>query len=146
MNGPFASREAIYSALWNLLTATTPAADVAAQWNTQSRDLVGWEQVVPPSQPALFMVQTAQHASNETFGLTQWKLSATVWIYYRTDSLGDPTMPRDKLVNEMIDVIEKAIAPPDGFGLQSLGGLVQHTYIDGTVVFDSGLTDPQAVI
>ena len=146
----FASRETIFQALFDLLCAVTPPASICAVetpqvWNETGRDLKFWDQVEPANQPALFMPQTPQHASMETFGLSQWRLSATAWVYYRTDGIIDPATPRDRAVNQVIDVIEHAINPYPG-ELQTLGGLVLHTYIDGAVVFDSGLTDPQAVI
>ena len=46
---------------------------------------------------------------------------------------------------QLIDAIDAAINPMPGIP-QTLGGLVLHTYIDGTVVFDNGLTDQQAII
>jgi hypothetical protein len=146
----FASRETIFQALFALLCAVKPPKSVCADeddlvWNETGRDLKSWDQVPAANQPALFMPQSTQHASMETFGLSQWRLSATAWIYYRTDGISDPATPRDQAVNQVIDAIEAAINPYPG-ELQTLGGLVIHTYIDGAVVFDSGLTDPQAVI
>jgi hypothetical protein len=139
------SRETIFSALFDLLCATTPPAAQGGVWNTTSRDLKLWSDVEPADQPALVMVQNPQHASMEVFAANQWKLSATAWIYYQTDALSNPSAPRDTAVNNFIDAIDAAINPMAGIP-QTLGGLVLHTYIDGAVVFDNGLTDQQAVI
>ena len=138
----FTSREAIFVALWNLLKATTPPSGA---WGLQSRNLKPWEQVDQADQPALFMVETAQDGSMPDMALEQWHLRATVWVYYRADENQDSTVARDTAANNFIDVFDQAINPQPG-ALQQLGGLVYHTYIDGKIVFDSGLTDSQAVI
>lgn len=143
----FVSREAIFSALFTLLSKTTPDM-VGGSWQTTSRDLLQWDDVQPADQPALFLVETAQHASEPNLALSQWRLGALLIIYYRADGLADrsdPSTPRDSVVNAILDVIDAAITPAPG-QRQTLGGLVYHTYIDGAVTFDSGLTDQQAVI
>jgi len=141
----FTSREAIFEALFNLLCGTKPPSYLGGTWNYQSRDLLPWEMVEVANQPALFVFQTPQHATMDTFGLTQWKLGAAAMVYYRRDEISDPSVPWDEAVNDTLDILESAINPFPG-QTQTLGGLVLHTYIDGAVVFDSGRLDPQAFI
>lgn len=143
----FTSREAIYSALWTLLQTAIPPAEVGGSWQLTDRNLKLWSDVPPANQPALFMVQNAQDGtmSPDEFLLSQWKLKATAWIYYQTDSIDDPNLAKDTVVNKVIDAIEAVLNPMPGIA-QTLGGLVLHTYIDGAVISDNGLTDPQAII
>jgi hypothetical protein len=143
---PFTSREAIFNALFKLL-GDVALPDYLGAWIVKSRDFQTPEQMAanPANQPTLSMIQTPQHAVMDTFGLSQWKLGATAVIYYRTEGIPDSDMARDKIVNDVIDSFDRAINPMPGMA-QTLGGMVLHTYIEGAVIFDNGLTDQQAFV
>src|ERR1039457_4507074 len=125
----FTSRETIFVALFNLLKTAVPPAEVGGVWNLQSRDLRSWDEVSAANQPALFMVELPEHASEQTFTLEQWKLPATAWTYYKTDGIQDSTVARDTIVNKFVDAFNGVIRPHPG-ERQTLGGLVrseEHT-------------------
>jgi hypothetical protein len=143
---PFTSREAIFSALFNLLKAIPAPAILGSNgaWVYSSRDLEDFVDFDPANQPALFMPQDPrQEATMEVFALSQWKLRATAWIYYQADDLIDPSAPRDAVANAVVDAFNAGLVPQPGIP-QTLGGLVLNTYIDGTVFSVSGaLPEPQ---
>jgi hypothetical protein len=141
----FTSRDAIYNALFYLLCQTTPPSYLGGKWNTTSRDLDEWTKVPAADQPALYVVALANHGSQLVEAMEQWKLMASVIVYYKRDVLDDPANPRDTAVLDVIDMIDKTIHPIPGEH-QTLGGLVHNCYVDGTVMFDAGLTDTQAVV
>ena len=92
------------------------------------------------------MTQTAQRNAQPTFPASQWKLGATFIIYYRTESITDPALRKDAVVNPLCRCLRYDAGRTAQEGeRQTLGGLVYHVSID-SVMFDSGLTDKQAVI
>ena len=146
-----ATRESVYQALFQLLQTVPVPAAVGGKWNTQSRVLQDWEDVVPANQPAMFLHQLPQNARQPTVpGLPEWRWHAALWIYYRTDNINNPTASNgpipDAVVNAFVDNVELALqsVPPEE--RQTLGGRVVHTWIEGDVVWNSGLTNNQAVI
>ena len=140
-----ASRESVYQALFNLCkTCPTPTGQ---PWGVTSRKLVHWSQVEPADQPAFFQHQLPQDASQPNLALAQWKYHSTIWIYYQADACRNPDEVPDTTLNNFLDNFEKTIDPIPG-EKQTLGRLpgVLHCHIDGTIYFDAGLEDQQAVI
>ena len=138
------AREDVFNALFALLKTATPP--VSLTWGLVGRRLQHWDNVPPADQPCLFLQAGPQNASQPTWGLPTWKLQAQVFIYFRCDGSVSQDYPPDTLVNGFIDAIETAVAPQVQGDLQTLGGLVTHCYINGEIMFDSGISDQQGVI
>lgn len=130
------NREAIYQALFDKL-ATVPAL------KTKSRKLRHWTDVQGIEQPALFQAQRSESAATTNGTATRWTLNVDVYVYVKTT--GGNFAPATQL-NNILDAIETALAPDNPIrNTNTLGGLVVHCRIDGTVETDEGNLGDQAV-
>src|SRR5574343_1112736 len=130
------NREAIYSALYARLQTVTAIKKF-------SRRLKGWSDVPAAEQPALFMVQADEQPDNNEGRPTIWTLNVDVYVYTNIgkDTTGTPSVQ----MNSLLDAIEAAVASDlPGFP-QTLGGLVSHCWISGSIETDGGALDEQAV-
>ena len=125
-------REQIISALFELaLTATT--------FNTSGRRLQLWSKVA--SFPALFVQSTGTHyPPRDARGLPPKRtITAELWVY--TDVGKDPNANPEQGLNDIIDAIEAALAPNVVNGVQTLGGIVSHAWIEGEIEQFPGVLD-----
>ncbi len=130
------SREAIYSALWSQVSGLAGIV-------TASRRLKHWDDVPPEQQPALFQTQKDQDPEQK-YGLpTKWKLYADLYLYVNSGQ--DPLAVPAIALNNLVDTIEAALAPSPMSGVQTLGGLVSHCWINGKIETDEGVLGAQAV-
>ena len=125
-------RESIYNAL--LATLQTSGAFI-----TTSRKPMTPDQLTPVLQPALLMEEVGEHADPQPRGLpTKWTLTVDLGVYYYFES--EPEIPGQydpspsTALNNLIAAVEQALAPDPASGLQTLGGLVSHCWIEGEVV------------
>jgi len=121
-------REQIYSALF----ATLQSA-LGSRFATISRRWPPGDRVAPESRPALFQVQTGERAKTNANGEpVVWTVGVDLVIY--TQGSGDEqTIPSQEL-NDLLDAVEAALAPPAASdGKQTLGGKVSHCRLQGNV-------------
>ena len=126
------SREAIISALFQL-------ALTAAPFNTSGQRLQLWSKVA--SFPALFVQSTGTHTPpREVRGLPPKRtILAEIWVY--TDVGKDPNANPESALNDIIDAVEAELAPSPVSGVQTLGGLVSHCWIEGEIEQFPGVLD-----
>jgi len=130
-------REAIFVALADLLNGIPGVV-------TFSRKLLHWTDVSPSQQPALFLAQGNQTATpgDPARGLpTKWTLSADLYLYTNTQGETSPSTR----ANILLDAIEHQLSPPPLQRTQTLGGLVEHCWIEGAIETDEGTLGDQAV-
>jgi hypothetical protein len=125
------NREAIYTALLAKLAAT-------GQFVTVGRKPIPPSELTAEMQPALFLEEVRETANPRPRGLpTKWTLEVDLGIYYYCES--QPELPGQEDVtpatalNNLLAVVEGALAPELN-GVQSLGGLVDHCWIEGEVI------------
>jgi hypothetical protein len=131
------NREAIISALFALLSQS-------AAFATASRRLQLWGGLSPSEKPALFLSErgdTYTHASEAAPAAVTMEVD----IYIYTDAGKDPTIVPASILNPLIDAVDAALAPSALSGLQTLGGLVSHCWIDGKIMKDPGDLDGDGV-
>lgn len=122
--------EAIYQALFNLLSGVDGVV-------TTSRRLKHFNAVPEEQRPALFITQGNQQEVPVKGLDPKVQFEAEVYIYIHES---DQSIPPSVQLNGMIDKVRTAIAPnfPDICEYQTLGGLVEHCWIEGTVeVFEA---------
>lgn len=130
-------REPIYRALYKLLNEGVTSAV------TFSRVLAHWDDVSPNQQPAMFMTQDSQIVERESGRPARYTLGVKLWIYCHRDSMDDIPVVQ---LNNVLDEIEAAIQPdPSPSYRQTLGGLVEKCWIDGSIDTDEGTLGNQAV-
>ena len=125
--------EAVYAALFaRLQTAVFPGAIAL---NKRARMVLVPDEVAVADQPALILVQGPMHAEQkELFGPTKWTLTALAVVYFRADvSTVSPSPLPATLANYMVWGLANALGTLPPYQKQTLGGLVEHCWIEGAV-------------
>jgi len=139
------TRESIFAALFALAAPLGPDGLPVAPFVTASRKFQTWDQVGPSMQPAIFMRQDRQIATQEGHkGVTKWTYHCSLWVYCQ-HSPDQGTIPAT-LLNTLVDQVVSNLSPAPGM-FQTLGGLVASARIDGDLVIDEGLmpNDTQSI-
>jgi hypothetical protein len=130
------NREAIYGALFALLSRAAPFA-------TAARRLRHWSDVAAAEQPALFLVQKRETAQRRSGQPTRWTLLVDLYVYARA---ADELSPPAAVLNPLLDAIDAALGPDNAASnRQTLGGLIEHAAIGGAIETDEGALGGQAV-
>lgn len=135
------NREAIMEALF-------ARVQTAAQFRTASRRLQHWDKV--SSQPAVFVVEAAEEYQGRPSGMPATPIvEAVIWIYSKAGS--NPDAPPAAELNNLLDALEAVLAPTPVFNgvsvqnTQTLGGLVEHCWIEGRLDKHPGHLNGQAI-
>jgi hypothetical protein len=73
---------------------------------------------------------------------TKWTFKVDLYLYVNVGNSN--TVYPAQVMNPLVDNIVTALAPGSN-GFQTLGGLVSHCWIAGTIETDEGFLGPQAV-
>ena len=140
MSEPQFMREAIYAALFSLLSS-------AASFRTATRRIKDYSDVDQATQPALLQVELGERWNARTGAPPVVTLAARLFLYCESN---DPAAPVSTQMNALLDAVTAALLPPllpHGSFRQTLGGLVQHAGIAGEVTIAEGLSgQSEAVI
>jgi hypothetical protein len=142
------TREAVMNAL--LAVAAT-----AANFQTVSRKIVlvpgapTPQVALPPAQPALYLFEDNETTTVPARGAPSkriWRVQLWVWCKIPlgfTPGVPDDVTPGASVINPLIDAIEAALKPDNPVvNVLTLGGLVQHCWIEGETVKVSGDINP----
>lgn len=131
------NRELIYGALFTRLQALTSQGFV-----TVSRRLRHVNDVLDTEMPALFMAQGKETPSYEAGRTPIWYLRCTLYVYIKDPAGAVP----GQLANSLMDAVT-AVFTPDNPNVNSftIGGLVHHCRIDGTIETDEGTLGEQMI-
>jgi hypothetical protein len=123
----------------DIISALFEVALTAAKFNTSGRRLQLWSKV--SSFPALFVQSIGtRYPPRDIRGLPPERtITAELWVY--TDVGKDPNANPEEALNDIIDAIEAALAPSVVSGVQTLGGLVSHCWIEGEIEQFPGVLD-----
>lgn len=127
MAGP--TRETVMLALFSLLQ-TVPG------FRTFDRRPLLPTEFTPDLQPALLLLDLGEDTKRQEI------LAKRTWhpliIGYVRAPKGTPGIT---IINPLLDAIDVALAPPPGTGKQTLGGLVDHCWVEGETTKNTGDTD-----
>jgi len=130
------SREAIYAALFAKFSSI-------AGFTTISRRLQHWSDTPLSMQPALFMAQRGETVATVP-GLNQvWSLSVDLYLYANTGA--DKSASPGSILNPLLDAVVAALAPDKITNKCTLGGIVEHAWIEGRIETDEGVLGDQGV-
>ena len=129
------NRETIYTALFAKLSSVAGLV-------TKSRRLKHYSDVSPSEQPAMFVTQASQHVKQIKGFPSEYTLEAKVWIYTHET---DPAVSPATGLNNLLDLVDLALKPSVPQDKQTLGGLVEHCWMDGEIVTDEGSLGDQSV-
>lgn len=129
------NRESIYQALFAKLSAVSGL-------KTKSRKLRHWSDVSANEQPALFQAQKTESIARTPGLNARHTLYADVYVYVKTTGTTSPSTQ----MNSLLDAIEAALEPDNPIkNRNTLGGLVEHCAIEGSIETDEGTLGDQAV-
>ncbi len=131
------NRESILSALFTLVSNS-------ASFNTASRRLQLWSSVAATDKPALFLCERGETYARASEAVPE-SVTLNVDIYIYIDAGKDQSTVPATTLNTLIDAIDSALAPNFLTGLQTLGGLVSHCWIEGKVMKDAGDLDGDGI-
>jgi len=129
------TRETIYAALFSTLSAV-------AGFVTVSRRLKHWTDTPPAAQPALFVIQRREAVVTVPGLNPVYTLEVDAYLYAYS---GDLTASPAQLLNPLLDAVTATLLPDAATNKQTLGGLVQHCWIEGNIETDEGVLGSQAV-
>lgn len=151
MNVP---REQIANALLTLLNGVnTNISNASAKFQLISRRGAIWSSTPPANQPALYLIQVAEHATQHgspnfpgapSMGETKWTIDYTLQIYAKADA-GSTSIP-DSLINSILDGIDATLQSKPPANAQTLGGLVTNCWIEGTILIGTGQLETQLMM
>jgi len=131
------SRESIYSALFALVSGAAPFV-------TTSRRVQLINTMQPSQLPALFQQQVGEDTQQVKGIPPKYRLSVELAIYAFNPDQNGAASPQ---LNALIDAVEAALAPDPATGVQTLGGLVSHCFINGkTEIFEGDLGNRAAAV
>jgi|SRR5215472_15024088 len=131
--------ESIGIALFTLLST--------ASYPFQVKDRIGaiYSEVTPADQPYMGLIETSiTGVQNTALGEEKWRITFAVLIYIRADA--DPATIPVTNVNAAIKAIAEVINNVPLGEKQTLGGLVNNCWIDGTMRIDTGIIDQQMAV
>ena len=140
MSEPQFVRENIYAALFALVSS-------AFAFTTATRRIKEYADIDQATQPALLLVELGEKWNARVGAPPVVTLAARLFLYCESN---DPGAPVSTQMNEALDCVTTALAPPlapHGTFRQTLGGLVQHAGIAGEITIAEGLSgQSEAVI
>jgi hypothetical protein len=141
-------RESVYVALANLVF-TQP--EIVANFVTTGRFLYHHEQVPggESAMPAIFLVQHPGETHQRMGRGMEPKrtLRCSFVMYFYTGAPSDLTILPATVCNIGLDAIDDAInLPVNPDNVQTLGGLVEHVYTEGTVAIAEGLLQNVSIV
>ena len=126
------NREVILDTFFDYLVGQVP------EFKTTGRRVLHWTDEAP--QPALYMRHTADEDASALDPLSKNTMEAELWVFSQAGADSDTTP--DKVLNELVGKIRKALAPDDSDReVFTLGGLVWACGIHGRSEFDPGDRD-----
>lgn len=136
-------REACYQALFDMVT-TDPA--VQALFPTRSRFLRHHADVADSECPALFTFELPERRTYRGRGIPPIRTLGMAFIAYSAQTNGDGSIPAT-MVNVMADAIDNAITvPTNPDAVRTLGGQVEHVYIEPDIKPYEGLLQEKSVL
>lgn len=126
-------------------TASATGVSFTTGFLTTGRRLLRWDLVA--AQPAMFLRDGPnEYPSHSAMVYPKPQLEPEIWIYSKAGE--NPDLAPSIALNNIIDAIENSLEPKTGpdVALQqlSLGGLIQHCWIEGRIEIDPGDLDSQA--
>ena len=116
----------------------------AAGFKTASRRLRHWDDVPPAQQPALFLSLKTEDIATVPGLNPVSKITYDAVIYAHT--AGNEKVTPSSLLNPLVDAVQATLKPDAAYNKQTLGGLVQHVWIEGRIVTDEGVLGDQGVV
>lgn len=128
-------------------TATMSAAALTQGFVTTGRRLQHWTQIA--AQPALFVDDGDEEWGRRPNGIPAAPIiEADIWIYAQGGA--NPDAVPATVLNALLGAVEAALAPTPVFtgiavqNVQTLGGIVEHCWIEGRLLKASGHLEGQA--
>lgn len=145
MSSKTIDREAIWVALQALFQTR-----VGTKFQTLGRQHVRPPSLSPEQQPACFVVEVRETRTPRPSGLPgKITLAGFIILYFQApqpqiEDTGAETEIGATILNSLLRAVDEALLPDDfANGTLTLGGLVQHCWLEGEVDYDPGILTQQ---
>jgi len=129
------NRETVYVALFNLLLSSL---SVKQKFVTTGRSFVPVTDLTQNQFPAMYVIQHGEQWVKMGKGIPAKRTLHCSLVCYGWSGKVNQEFPATKL-NAMMDVLDTVIETPGNpANVQSLGGLVEHVYIEGEIHMTEG--------
>ena len=128
--------EPIYAALFTLLQGTSGVVTASREWVHYTEAAKS-----PELQPAIYMTELTESASNNGKLPSKWVLQCEVWVYVHQASV---SVLKVTAMNSILRALREVLMP-DYPSEQTLGGLCHQCRIKGDVEKDAGALGPQSL-
>ncbi len=136
-------REPIYVALWNLFINHP---NLVGQFVTSGRFLKLWDSVPLTQMPALFLAEGGEQWTKQGKGIPAKRVLMPHLAMYCSAAQPD-AQPPATLINTLLDVVDEVIeSPGNPQNTQTLGGLVEHVYIEGQIEIYEGYLQDKSIV
>lgn len=136
-----ALREPIYQALFDLVRLDPGVASIFV---TFGRLLPHQAAVGSIQCPALYTFQLPESRAYKGQGIPPIRIARAQFVAYFSDAPDVSSVPASA-INAAADALDNAIHPQPGF-VQTLGGLVKHTYIEPDIKPFEGLLQDRSIL
>jgi hypothetical protein len=139
-----AVREPIYVALWTLFLNHP---NLVGQFVTTARYKRHFEDVDPTNMPALFLSEVGESWVKPGRGIRAKRVLQAMLAAYVATNQPNSVLPAT-LINAVMDTVDEVIeSPGNPQNVQTLGGLVDHVYLEGQVeIYEGYLQDVSIVL
>ena len=129
------SREIVWGALFDALRAI-PCINLC------TRKLKAWQECPKEDQPAIYLTQTGEDRVQKPGIPAKYLLEGNIYIYVSVE-----TGEAGYVLNPVLDAIDLALEPDETSGVQTLGGIVHHCWVEGqTQIFEGSLGDEAVAV
>lgn len=137
-----AVREPIYVALWALFLNHP---NLVGQFLTTSRYKRHFDDVDVSEMPALFLTQTGENWVKPGKGIPAKRTLTAMLALYTSTAQPNAILPAT-LINALMDTVDEVIENPGNpSNTQTLGGLVEHVYLEGEVEIYEALLQEKSI-
>lgn len=132
------NRELIFTTLFARLQAINGIVTTSRRWKPV-------KDVSPVDQPALFLVPIRESVDGPIGMPRVFTIDADILIYAHTN--GNKAIPASSILNPLIDAVAAAFVPDNQMtNRMTLGGLVEHCWLEGQIETDEGYFGDQGVV
>lgn len=129
----------------NIAVAILAKLQGVAGFNTVSRRWRPVKDVAPVDQPAAFLTSAGESVTCAPGMPATSEIDYDITLYAHVK--GDPAIPPSTILNPLTDAIIAAFKPDNPIlNKVTLGGLVEHCWVEGNIETDEGLFGDQGVV
>ncbi len=144
-----ATRNTVFATLFaltaNMEVGHTIPVPAFTPFKSRSRKFRHFSKVDPKQQPAFFQTEHSEQAAELT-NMPPFRKWTAWWTVFISSNQDDLNIAATVYLNDYLDAFDARLRPAPGQSKQTLGGLVHHAFIDGSILKVPGDDDGQGML